>query len=354
MEYIDTLVNNLPARSCTSMAARAPAGDPSQAARLARPAVRPRVLARDLTGTTRSPGAGTWSKASSRRPLRPPDTRKSMTTNGQSPAGTTIPGTKLARDATELLRESTSNLIHLHSRPVHWCGSPPGHGVPEDSIRRAWTAIAPTATPGIPESGEPGVALVTAVVEPPGRDAFVLRIHLPWPAALRLEMVADDVHNGDPDAAAPALERAGGPTRPDSSLLAALICVALGLLDRHARHRPGDTALACEAEGLPGEASEPAPPPGGPAWRVEPLTQSEARVLRYLPTHMGTPEIAAELYISANTVRTHQRHLYRKLGAHSRHEAVQRARALGLLPGSSAAHRTAAAGRPRAGVTPPV
>ena len=61
------------------------------------------------------------------------------------------------------------------------------------------------------------------------------------------------------------------------------------------------------------------------------LTQSEARVLRYLPTHLSVREIAAELYLSMNTVRTHQRHLYDKLGAHNRTQAVDRARALGLL-----------------------
>ena len=70
---------------------------------------------------------------------------------------------------------------------------------------------------------------------------------------------------------------------------------------------------------------------GPPPWPAEPLTASETRVLRYLPTHLGTPEIAAELFLSANTVKTHLRHLYRKLGAHSRREAVQRARAIGLL-----------------------
>jgi LuxR family transcriptional regulator, maltose regulon positive regulatory protein len=47
---------------------------------------------------------------------------------------------------------------------------------------------------------------------------------------------------------------------------------------------------------------------------------------------MGTPQIAAELFLSANNVKTHLRHLYRQLGAHSRQEAVQRARAIGLLP----------------------
>ncbi len=64
---------------------------------------------------------------------------------------------------------------------------------------------------------------------------------------------------------------------------------------------------------------------------AEPLTQSELRVLRYLPTNLTQPEIAAELYVSANTVNTHISHLYRKLGAHRRGEAVECARRLGLL-----------------------
>jgi LuxR family maltose regulon positive regulatory protein len=49
---------------------------------------------------------------------------------------------------------------------------------------------------------------------------------------------------------------------------------------------------------------------------------------------MGAPAIAAELYLSANTVKTHLRHLYRKLGAYSRQEAVHRTRAIGLLTAS--------------------
>ena len=39
------------------------------------------------------------------------------------------------------------------------------------------------------------------------------------------------------------------------------------------------------------------------------------RVLRYLPTNLSAPEIAGELYLSLNTIRTHMRHLYAKLGS---------------------------------------
>jgi hypothetical protein len=136
-----------------------------------------------------------------------------MLTSGQTAAGVTVPDTKLARDATELVRESATGLVYNHSRRVFWFGSLQGqnrglsfdpellylgamfhdlglnaqfrssgrrfevdsadearrflqgHGVPEDSIRRVWTAIALHTTPGIPEFMEPEVALVTAGVE---------------------------------------------------------------------------------------------------------------------------------------------------------------------------------------------
>jgi hypothetical protein len=135
-----------------------------------------------------------------------------MTTE-QSAAGVTVPDTKLAREATDLVRQSTTDLVYHHSRRVFWFASLQGtnrglsfdpellyigalfhdlglneqfrgsgrrfevdsadearsflqgHGVPEDSIRRVWTAIALHTTPGIPEFMEPEVALVTAGVE---------------------------------------------------------------------------------------------------------------------------------------------------------------------------------------------
>ena len=73
------------------------------------------------------------------------------------------------------------------------------------------------------------------------------------------------------------------------------------------------------------------PPAVSPEQLPEPLSQAEARVLRFLQTSLSAPEIARELYVSVNTVRTHTRHLYDKLGAHRRLEALDRARALGLL-----------------------
>jgi LuxR family maltose regulon positive regulatory protein len=64
---------------------------------------------------------------------------------------------------------------------------------------------------------------------------------------------------------------------------------------------------------------------------AEQLTTAELRVLQFLPTHLSFPEIADELYVSRNTVKTHVRAVYRKLTATSRSEAVEHAREAGLL-----------------------
>lgn len=58
-------------------------------------------------------------------------------------------------------------------------------------------------------------------------------------------------------------------------------------------------------------------------------------MLRYLPTNLSAPEIAAELSVSTSTVKTHLRNLYAKLGVHRRTEAVESARALHLLAPSA-------------------
>ena len=113
-----------------------------------------------------------------------------------------------------------------------------------------------------------------------------------------------------------------------------LLHPAPGLLERHARHRTAHAALIAETLSLLAGRT-PAPPPGGARPPLEPLSNSEIRVLRYLPTNLSAREIANELYVSTNTVKTHMHHLYAKLGTHRRGEAVERARALGLLAPSA-------------------
>jgi len=63
----------------------------------------------------------------------------------------------------------------------------------------------------------------------------------------------------------------------------------------------------------------------------EELTPKELDVLRLLATRLSRREIGQHLYVSLNTVKTHQRALYRKLGVENRNAAVSRARELGLL-----------------------
>ena len=64
----------------------------------------------------------------------------------------------------------------------------------------------------------------------------------------------------------------------------------------------------------------------------EPLTPAEHRVLELLPTHLTEAQMAEQLFVSRNTVKTHLKGVYRKLGATTRAEAVDRARDAGLLP----------------------
>jgi LuxR family maltose regulon positive regulatory protein len=132
--------------------------------------------------------------------------------------------------------------------------------------------------------------------------------------------------------AASALEDVLDLAEPDGVLTVFVIHPARGVLERHPRQR---TVHALFAEILSRLAGHTPAVPAAPQPLPEPLSSSEIRVLRYLPTHLTMPEIASELYVSLNTVRTHMRHLYSKLGAHTRTEAVARARDLGLLPTSA-------------------
>jgi LuxR family maltose regulon positive regulatory protein len=118
------------------------------------------------------------------------------------------------------------------------------------------------------------------------------------------------------------------------------------LLDALARDGCGTAAAAADtlrraldlAEGeISGLLAEPETAPSASEAEplLEPLTESETRVLRYLPTNLSKREIADELYVSVNTVKTHVKHLYAKLDVQTRRRAVERARELGLLSHTS-------------------
>ena len=64
---------------------------------------------------------------------------------------------------------------------------------------------------------------------------------------------------------------------------------------------------------------------------IDPLTERELEILRYLGSELSTPEIADALYVAASTVRTHVKNIYGKLGVHNRGEAVARATELDLI-----------------------
>ena len=64
---------------------------------------------------------------------------------------------------------------------------------------------------------------------------------------------------------------------------------------------------------------------------AEPLTPAERRVLELLPTHLTDAQMAEQLFVSRNTVKTHLKSVYRKLEVSSRADAVRRARDMGLL-----------------------
>jgi LuxR family maltose regulon positive regulatory protein len=101
------------------------------------------------------------------------------------------------------------------------------------------------------------------------------------------------------------------------------------LLDRHpsiAAAWPGHLVSEAQPAELASDLL-----PGSPGTLPEPLTERERAVLRWLATSMSTAEIAQELCLSVNTVKTHVAAIYRKLAVARRREAVMQARVLELL-----------------------
>jgi LuxR family maltose regulon positive regulatory protein len=146
------------------------------------------------------------------------------------------------------------------------------------------------------------------------------------------ELLAGLAHRalGDQRAANQAAERALALAEPDRPVLPFLMTGSRELLEALPRHQTAHAALLTDILDLmhdaPPAATDQHPPP--PA---DELSAGELRVLRYLPTNLSRLEIARDLSVSLNTVSTHIRSIYAKLGVRDRSSAVQRARDLRLL-----------------------
>jgi len=139
-----------------------------------------------------------------------------------------------------------------------------------------------------------------------------------------------NLHLGDRTAAADAVEAALAAAERDRLIFPFAMNDAAELLDALPRHQTAHGALLADIVDLLRGTSGPRTHGDRPSQSRE-LSPTELRVLRYLPTNLTRHEIASELYLSVNTVNTHIRNVYSKLGARDRSSAVQRARELRLL-----------------------
>jgi LuxR family transcriptional regulator, maltose regulon positive regulatory protein len=209
-------------------------------------------------------------------------------------------------------------------------------------------------------AGDPAAALGLEVDAPEARESLRAPERLVRARALLLV--------GEPRKAEHAVAPLHDPALGNSSLVEAWVLTALAAdrlrEDRRANEALLKALLAAEPEGIrrPFTAREDGPlprllnrvkalhpsarrfiqqletemtdvPTGLPAGGTETisLTDRELSVLQYLPTLMTYPEIAAHLFISVNTLKSHIRSIYVKLGVVSRRQAVHRAIDLGLL-----------------------
>ena len=152
--------------------------------------------------------------------------------------------------------------------------------------------------------------------------------------------------SGDETGALPLIERAVQLTSPNQPLQRASALLTRATILAGIGDRDGSIASAAEARTLVLASRD----PGALPMRVEAvmqplmasmetardllissLTPAERSVLQLLPSSLSRREIAARLYVSPDTVKTHSRRLYQKLGARTRSEAVETAKGFGLI-----------------------
>jgi LuxR family maltose regulon positive regulatory protein len=203
---------------------------------------------------------------------------------------------------------------------------------------RAGLAALGTGLAGTAEIANARAALALAEADPAAALAAVQDVldgHAPavgQVTAAEASLLAAVAHRelGHQQAAVAATEAALALAEGDRLVLPFAMTGTLELLEAMPRHQTAHAALLADLldvlRGIPAAAAGQSPWTG-----LDPLSPSELRVLRYLPTNLSRPEIASELSVSVNTVNTHIRNIYAKLQASDRTSAVQRAREMRLL-----------------------
>lgn len=216
---------------------------------------------------------------------------------------------RLALGETDTVRDELVDAPHT----AEWCNLAARLCLSLDDPRGALTAVAPVL------SG----------------DAPVLHTNFRIEACLLQALAHRSL--GDTDAAEVSTETALALSEPNGNVGMILTIAGAGdLLRAHPVHRTAHGAhlqLLCDL--LAGVEPEPT---ATSASLQEPLKERELAVLRFLSTNLTAAEIGNELFLSVHTVKTHMRKLYAKLGVHTRAEAVQQGRALGLLAPARRSH----------------
>jgi LuxR family maltose regulon positive regulatory protein len=131
-------------------------------------------------------------------------------------------------------------------------------------------------------------------------------------------------------AAVAAAEAALATAEPDRLIFPFALTQSTELLDLLPRHQTAHAALLADIIDVLQGATPPSAAREQPSSPVQ-LSPTELRILRYMPTNLTRRGIAGELFVTVNTVNTHMRNIYYKLGVSDRTSAVKRARELRLL-----------------------
>jgi LuxR family maltose regulon positive regulatory protein len=175
------------------------------------------------------------------------------------------------------------------------------------------------------EAGEPGLALNKL------HDVFERRLRIIHDFVLiESHLLAAHAHRalGNDGEMQKSIENALALAERDRLIFPFFMTRSRELLEHLPRQATGHAALLLA---IADTVSGSVPPAGSTARPLNGLSQTELRVLRFLPTNLSRPDIARELRVSVNTVNTHMRNIYSKLNAGNRTEAVERARDLRLL-----------------------